>query len=207
MSRGLRACRRPALRSSMPRNRSDCCKLRSRACVSSGGRTSTPSAIPTTGSIRAMRTRSRPRSLPAWLCCVLTRRLNSRQIAIGSCRASTQASPSGRRRWSALPARRSWWCTTAGRISPTASACGSWQRPSRIRASRPLRQSWRPFSGACASSNVRVLIADPHANPALVRQITEKGGAKPVTLLPSGTDYIALIEENVKRLSASLNPD
>ena len=56
-------------------------------------------------------------------------------------------------------------------------------------------------------SNVRVLIADPHANPALVRQITEKGGAKPVTLLPSGTDYIALIEENVKRLSASLNPD
>jgi ABC-type Zn uptake system ZnuABC Zn-binding protein ZnuA len=56
-------------------------------------------------------------------------------------------------------------------------------------------------------SQVRVLIADPHANPALVRQITEKGGAKPVTLLPSGTDYIALLEENVKRLSASLNPD
>jgi ABC-type Zn uptake system ZnuABC Zn-binding protein ZnuA len=56
-------------------------------------------------------------------------------------------------------------------------------------------------------SNVRVLIADPHANPALVQQIKEKGGAKSVTLLPSGTDYVGLFEENVKRLSASLNPD
>ena len=56
-------------------------------------------------------------------------------------------------------------------------------------------------------SNVRVLIADPHANPALVQQIKEKGGARPVTLLPSGTDYVALFEENVKRLSASLNLD
>jgi hypothetical protein len=54
---------------------------------------------------------------------------------------------------------------------------------------------------------VRVLIADPHANPALVEQIKEKGGARSVTLLPSATDYIALFEENVKRLSASLNPD
>ena len=56
-------------------------------------------------------------------------------------------------------------------------------------------------------SQVRVLIADPHSNPALVQQIGAKSGAKPVTLLPSGTDYIALFEENVKRLSASLNPD
>jgi ABC-type Zn uptake system ZnuABC Zn-binding protein ZnuA len=56
-------------------------------------------------------------------------------------------------------------------------------------------------------SNVRILIADPHANPALVHQIGEKGGAKSVTLLPSGTDYITLFDENVKRLSASLNPD
>ena len=56
-------------------------------------------------------------------------------------------------------------------------------------------------------ANVRVLIADPHANPALVQQIRERGGARSVTLLPSATDYIALFEENVKRLSASLNPD
>ncbi len=53
-------------------------------------------------------------------------------------------------------------------------------------------------------AGVRILIADPHANPALVRQIAEKGGAKPVTLLPSGTDYIGLFEENVKRLSEAL---
>ena len=52
--------------------------------------------------------------------------------------------------------------------------------------------------------DVRILIADPHANPALVRQIVEKGGAKPVTLFPSGSDYIGLFEENVKRLSATL---
>ena len=56
-------------------------------------------------------------------------------------------------------------------------------------------------------SGVRLLIADPHANPALVRQIAEKGGAKPVTLLPSGTDYIGLFDENVKRLSAALKAD
>jgi ABC-type Zn uptake system ZnuABC Zn-binding protein ZnuA len=55
-------------------------------------------------------------------------------------------------------------------------------------------------------ASVRILIADPHANPALVRQIEEKGRAKPVTLLPSGTDYIGLFEENVKRLSAALKP-
>jgi ABC-type Zn uptake system ZnuABC Zn-binding protein ZnuA len=53
-------------------------------------------------------------------------------------------------------------------------------------------------------ANVRILIAEPHANPALVRQIEQKGGAKSVTLLPSGTDYIGLFEENVKRLAAGL---
>jgi ABC-type Zn uptake system ZnuABC Zn-binding protein ZnuA len=56
-------------------------------------------------------------------------------------------------------------------------------------------------------SNVRVLIADPHANPALVQQIREKGGARAVPLLPSGGDYIALFEENVRRLSAALPPE
>ena len=56
-------------------------------------------------------------------------------------------------------------------------------------------------------SNVRVLIADPHTNPALVQQIKEKADARPVTLLPSATDYLALFDENVKRLSASLNLD
>jgi hypothetical protein len=55
-------------------------------------------------------------------------------------------------------------------------------------------------------SNVRILIADPHANPALVQQIAEKGAARPVTLIPSATDYIALFEENVKRLAAALGP-
>ena len=61
--------------------------------------------------------------------------------------------------------------------------------------------------GRMRQSNVRILIAEPHANQTLVRQIVERGGAKPVTLLPSGSDYIALFGENVKRLSASLSPD
>jgi ABC-type Zn uptake system ZnuABC Zn-binding protein ZnuA len=56
-------------------------------------------------------------------------------------------------------------------------------------------------------AKVQIVIAEPHANPALVRQIAERGGAKPVTLLPSGTDYIGLFEENVKRLSAALKTD
>jgi ABC-type Zn uptake system ZnuABC Zn-binding protein ZnuA len=53
-------------------------------------------------------------------------------------------------------------------------------------------------------ARVHILIADHHANPALVRQIVEKTGARPVTLLPSGPDYIGLFEENVTRLAAAL---
>lgn len=53
-------------------------------------------------------------------------------------------------------------------------------------------------------ANVGVVIADPHANPALVRQIADKSGARAVTLLPSGNDYLALFDENVRRLSQAL---
>ena len=53
-------------------------------------------------------------------------------------------------------------------------------------------------------TGVRVLIADPHASPGLVRLIVERGGATAVTLMPSGTDYIALFEENVRRLVSAL---
>ncbi|WP_212225342.1 metal ABC transporter substrate-binding protein [Bradyrhizobium lablabi] len=53
-------------------------------------------------------------------------------------------------------------------------------------------------------SDVRVLISDPHSDPSLVRQIADKGGVRPVTLLPSGRDYIGLFEENVQRLSQAL---
>jgi ABC-type Zn uptake system ZnuABC Zn-binding protein ZnuA len=55
-------------------------------------------------------------------------------------------------------------------------------------------------------SNVRLVLADPHANPALVRQVAEKGAARSVILLPSSTDYIGMFEENVRRLLASLGP-
>ena len=53
-------------------------------------------------------------------------------------------------------------------------------------------------------SGVRVLIADPHANPSLVRQIATQGGAHPVTLYPSSQDYIRLFDDNVARLAEAL---
>ena len=53
-------------------------------------------------------------------------------------------------------------------------------------------------------SRVRVLIADPHANPSLVRQIATQSGAHPVTLHPSSQDYIRLFDDNVARLAGAL---
>ena len=53
-------------------------------------------------------------------------------------------------------------------------------------------------------SNVKVLIADPHANPALVQQIATQTGAHAVTLFPSGRDYLQLIDDNVARLAEAL---
>lgn len=50
---------------------------------------------------------------------------------------------------------------------------------------------------------VPVLLAEPHSDPGLVRQIADKGGARPVVLLPSAFDYIGLFDENVKRLRAA----
>jgi ABC-type Zn uptake system ZnuABC Zn-binding protein ZnuA len=53
-------------------------------------------------------------------------------------------------------------------------------------------------------AGVKLVIAEPHANPSLVRQIEEKSGARAVTLLPSGSDYLALFDENLRRLAAAL---
>jgi ABC-type Zn uptake system ZnuABC Zn-binding protein ZnuA len=53
-------------------------------------------------------------------------------------------------------------------------------------------------------TGVKVLIADPNSNPALVREIAAKGGAQAVTLSPSGTDYIRMFDENVAALTAAL---
>jgi ABC-type Zn uptake system ZnuABC Zn-binding protein ZnuA len=53
-------------------------------------------------------------------------------------------------------------------------------------------------------ARVRIVIADPHSNPALVRQIVEKTGTQAVTLAPSGDDYFRLFDENIARLVAAL---
>ena len=50
-------------------------------------------------------------------------------------------------------------------------------------------------------AGVKLLIADPYSDPSLVRQIAAKTGARSVTLLPSGDDYLGLFEANVKRLA------
>ena len=61
--------------------------------------------------------------------------------------------------------------------------------------------------GRLRGSDVRLMIADPHSDPSLVRQIADKGGIKAVTLLPSGRDYVGLFEENVQRLSQALKSE
>jgi ABC-type Zn uptake system ZnuABC Zn-binding protein ZnuA len=59
-------------------------------------------------------------------------------------------------------------------------------------------------------AGVQLVIADPHSNASLVRHIAERGGARPVTLLPSvgadpaASDYIALFDMNVQRLAGAL---
>ena len=50
-------------------------------------------------------------------------------------------------------------------------------------------------------SGVKLLVADPYSSPSLVRQIAAKTGARSVTLLPSGDDYLGLFDENAKRLT------
>ncbi len=53
-------------------------------------------------------------------------------------------------------------------------------------------------------SAVKIVVADPHSNPSLVRQIAARTGAHAVTLLPSGSDYLRLLDDNVARLAAAL---
>lgn len=57
---------------------------------------------------------------------------------------------------------------------------------------------------------VAAVIADPHSDPALVRQLAQRSGVPAVTLAPSvgadpeARDYVALFDTNVKRLAAAL---
>ncbi|MDQ6882361.1 MAG: metal ABC transporter substrate-binding protein [Pseudomonadota bacterium] len=59
-------------------------------------------------------------------------------------------------------------------------------------------------------AGVRLVIADPHSSPSLVRQVAERGGARAVTLVPSvgadpaAGDYLSLFEVNVQRLLGAL---
>jgi len=60
------------------------------------------------------------------------------------------------------------------------------------------------------AAGVRVLVAEPYADPSLVRAVAARGGARAVTLVPSvgadpeAADYLALFELNVTRLVATL---
>jgi ABC-type Zn uptake system ZnuABC Zn-binding protein ZnuA len=60
------------------------------------------------------------------------------------------------------------------------------------------------------AAGVRVLVAEPYADPALVRGIAVRSGARVVTLAPSvggepeAADYLALFDLDVARLAAAL---
>ncbi len=53
-------------------------------------------------------------------------------------------------------------------------------------------------------AGVKVVIADSHSNPSLVREIELKSGARAVTLFASGNDYLSLFDENVAKLAEAL---
>ncbi|HVE48125.1 MAG TPA: metal ABC transporter substrate-binding protein [Casimicrobiaceae bacterium] len=52
--------------------------------------------------------------------------------------------------------------------------------------------------------DVRIIVADPHSNPSLVRHIATQSGALVVTLAPSGDDYVRLIDANVTKLVGAM---
>jgi len=60
------------------------------------------------------------------------------------------------------------------------------------------------------AAGVRLVIAEPYTDPALLRQLAGRGGARAVTLVPSvggdpaASDYLALFDLNVKRLVDAL---
>ena len=60
------------------------------------------------------------------------------------------------------------------------------------------------------AARVRVLVAEPNASAALVRQVAERSSARAVTLVPSvggdaaAGDYLALFDLNVRRLADAL---
>jgi ABC-type Zn uptake system ZnuABC Zn-binding protein ZnuA len=60
------------------------------------------------------------------------------------------------------------------------------------------------------AAGVRVLVAEPYASAALVRQVVERSGGRAVTLVPSvggdvaAGDYLALFDLNVRRLAEAL---
>ena len=59
-------------------------------------------------------------------------------------------------------------------------------------------------------AGVALLIAEPYSNESVVRQVARRSGARVVTLVPSvgadatGSDYIALFESNIRRLTTAL---
>ena len=53
-------------------------------------------------------------------------------------------------------------------------------------------------------SHVRLVLADAHSDPALVRRIVDGTGARAVTLTASGYDYFRMFDDNVAQLVAVL---
>ncbi len=74
----------------------------------------------------------------------------------------------------------------------------------------PSPASLVALSERMRSAGVKLIIAEPSANAALVARLAERSGARAVTLVPSvggapeASDYLALFDANVARLTGAL---
>jgi ABC-type Zn uptake system ZnuABC Zn-binding protein ZnuA len=75
----------------------------------------------------------------------------------------------------------------------------------------PAPAALAALSGRMRESGVRLLLAEPSSNAALVARLAARSGARAVTLVPSvgadpeATDYLALFDVNVERLTRALS--
>jgi ABC-type Zn uptake system ZnuABC Zn-binding protein ZnuA len=75
----------------------------------------------------------------------------------------------------------------------------------------PSPATFGALVGRLRAGGVHVVIAEPYADPSLLRRLTETTGARVVTLVPSvggdgaAADYVALFDLNVHRLGVALS--
>ena len=71
-------------------------------------------------------------------------------------------------------------------------------------AAPPAAAELAALARRAKQAGAKLVLADPHADPALVRRLAARSGAAALTLLPLGEDYFGLFDENVGRLVKAL---